>query len=65
MEKIHLEKGESLINESNRVVCMTGDYLPEEMVLVGENNNPIYDPDFPLYQYPSYYIKYGIQYEPI
>jgi hypothetical protein len=65
MEIIHLEKGELLINESNRVICITGDYLPEEMVLVGEINNPIYSPDFPLYQYQAHYIKYGIQYESI
>lgn len=65
METIHLEKGETLINESNRVVCVSGDYLPEDLVLVGELNNPIYSSDFPLYQYQAYYIKYGIQFEQI
>jgi hypothetical protein len=59
MEKIYLEKGEHLHNEPNRVVCVTGEYEPEELVLVGELNNPIYPPDFPLYQYPASYIKYG------
>jgi len=59
MEKIFLEKGQTLYNEPNRVVCLTGDYDPDELVLVGELNNPKYPPDFPLYQYPAYYIKYG------
>lgn len=59
MEKIYLEKGEILHNEPKRVVCVTGDYDYDEMVLVGELGNPIYPPDFPLYQYPAYYIKYG------
>jgi len=53
METIHLEKGEVLHNEYNCVVCETGDYEPFDMVLVGELNNPIYPPDFPLYQYLS------------
>lgn len=60
MEKIYLEKGEKLYNEANRVVCETGEYEPEELVLVGELNNSLYPPDFPLYQYPAYYIKYGL-----
>jgi len=59
MEPIYLEKGERLYNEPNKVVCVTGEYQPEEFVLVGELNNPIYPPDFPLYQYPAYYVKYG------
>lgn len=59
MDKIHLEKGEVLHNEYNCVVCETGDYDPYEMVLVGELYNPIYPPDFPLYQYPAIYVKYG------
>ena len=59
MEKIYLEQGEQLHNEPNRVVCKTGEYEPEELVEVGELNNPIYPPNFPLYQYPAYYIKYG------
>ncbi len=57
---IHLEKGETLFIEKNMVVCETGDYEEQEMVLVGELGNPIYSPDFPLYQYPSIYVKYGI-----
>jgi hypothetical protein len=59
MEKIYLEKGETLHNEPNKIVCVTGEYEPSEFVLVGELNNPIYEPDFPLYQYPAHYIKYG------
>lgn len=59
MEKIYLEKGEHLYNEPNRVVCVTGEYTPDELVLVGELNNLIYPPDFPLYQYPASYIKTG------
>ena len=57
---IHLEKGEGLYIEKDRVVCQTGDYEEEEMVLVGATDNPIYPPDFPLYQYPAIYIKYGV-----
>ena len=57
---IHLEKGEELYIEKDRVVCQTGDYEEEEMVLVGATDNPIYPPDFPLYQYPAIYIKYGV-----
>lgn len=57
---IHLEKGELLYIEKDRVVCVTGDYESQEMVLVGATDNPIYPPDFPLYQYPAIYIKYGI-----
>ena len=57
---IHLEKGETLFIEKNMVVCETGDYEEQEMVLVGELGNPIYSPDFPLYQYPAIYVKYGI-----
>jgi hypothetical protein len=63
METIYLEQGETLFSEVNRVVCVSGNYSPTEMVLVGELNNPIYSSDFPLYQYPAYYIKYGIQWE--
>jgi hypothetical protein len=59
MEKIYLEKGETLHNEPNRVVCKSGEYEIEELVEVGELNNPIYPPDFPLYQYPAIYIKIG------
>lgn len=59
METIYLEQGEVLHNEYNCVVCVTGDYLPDDMVLVGELNNPNYPPDFPLYQYPAIYIKIG------
>jgi hypothetical protein len=59
MEKIYLEKGDHLCNEANRVVCISGEYEPEELVLVGELNNPTYPPDFPLYQYPAIYIKHG------
>ena len=57
---IHLEKGEELFIEKDRVVCQTGDYDEQEMVLVGALDNPIYSPDFPLYQYPAIYIKYGV-----
>lgn len=60
MEPIYLEQGEILHNEPNRVVCVTGEYDPYDMVLVGELNNPKYPPDFPLYQYPAIYIKYGV-----
>jgi hypothetical protein len=59
METIFLEKGEILHNEPNRVVCVTGEYQQDELVLVGELNNPNFPPDFPLYQYPAIYIKYG------
>ena len=59
MEKIYLEQGEILHNEPNRIVCETGEYELEELVLVGELNNSIYPSNFPLYQYPAYYIKYG------
>ena len=59
MEPIYLEQGETLHNEPNKVVCETGEYQPEELVLVGESNNPIYPPTFPLYMYPAVYIKYG------
>lgn len=59
MDPIYLEKGETLHNEPNKVVCETGEYQPEDLVLVGELNNPIYPPDFPLYMYPAVYIKYG------
>ena len=58
--KIHLEKGEELFIEKDRVVCQTGDYDEQEMVLVGATDNPIYPPDFPLYQYPAIYVKYGV-----
>lgn len=57
---IHLEKGEELYIEKDRVVCQTGDYEEEEMVLVGATDNPTYPPDFPLYQYPAIYVKYGV-----
>ena len=57
---IHLEKGEELFIEKDRVVCQTGDYDEQEMVLVGATDNPIYPPDFPLYQYPAIYVKYGV-----
>jgi hypothetical protein len=63
MEKIYLEQGERLYTEPTRVVCITGEYEPEELVEVGESNNPIYPPTFPLYQYPAYFIKYGNQYD--
>jgi len=59
MDPIYLEKGEKLYKEPNKVVCETGEYQPEELVSVGELNNPIYPPDFPLYMYPAVYIKYG------
>ena len=59
MELIYLEKGQQLITDSDKVVCVTGEYTADQLVLVGELNNPIYPPDFPLYQYPAYYIKYG------
>jgi hypothetical protein len=59
METIFLEKGERLHNESNRVVCVTGEYNEDDLVLVGELDNKHYPPDFPLYQYPAIYIKYG------
>ena len=59
MENIYLEKGERLLRESNRVVCESGEYEPDEMVLVGELDNPVYPADFPLYQYPAKYIKFG------
>jgi hypothetical protein len=59
MEPIHLEKGETLFSEPEKVVCETGDFHPNDLVLVGELNNPIYPPDFPLYKYPAEYIKYG------
>ena len=36
MEKIYLEKGETLHNEPNRVVCKSGEYELEELVEVGE-----------------------------
>ena len=62
MEPIYLEKGEILRNEPGKVVCETGEFQPDDLVLVGELNNPIYPPDFPLYQYPAYYIKYGTSY---
>jgi hypothetical protein len=62
MEPIYLEKGETLHNEPGKVVCETGEFQPDDLVLVGELNNPIYPPDFPLYQYPAYYIKYGTSY---
>jgi hypothetical protein len=58
---IHLENGEILHNEKNMVVCETGDYEDGQLVLVGEINNPTYPPDFPLYQYVAYYIKYGTE----
>ena len=56
---IHLEKGEVLFIEKDRVVCETGDYDSQDLVLVGATDNPMYPPDFPLYQYPAIYIKYG------
>lgn len=56
---IHLEKGDTLFNELNMVVCETGEYEHLDLVLVGEINNPNYTPDFPLYQYPAVYVKYG------
>ena len=59
MEKIYLEKGEPLHNEPNMVVCVTGEYDSDELVLVGELNNPMYPPDFPLYQFQAYFIKNG------
>lgn len=60
---IHLEKGDLLFNEPHLIVCETGDYEPLQLVLVGETNNPVYPPDFPLYQYPAIYVKYG-KYDP-
>lgn len=57
---IHLEQGETLFNEKDRVVCETGDYEDDQMVLVGATDNPIYPPNFPLYQYPAVYVKYGV-----
>jgi len=57
---IYLEKGETLFNEKDRVVCETGEYEDDQMVLVGATDNPIYPPDFPLYQYPAVYVKYGV-----
>lgn len=57
---IHLEKGETLYIEKNRVVCVTGDYDSQEMVLVGATDIPMYPPDFPLYQCSAIYIKYGV-----
>ena len=59
MEKIYLEKGERLLREPNRLVCETGEYEPEQLVLVGELDNPLYSPDFPLYQYQAHYVKFG------
>jgi hypothetical protein len=59
MEIIFLQKGEQLKNEPNMVVCVEGEYAPEDLVLVGEIDNPIYAADFSLYQYPANYIKYG------
>ena len=59
MGTIFLEKGEILYSEQNRVVCFSGEYDEDELVLVGELHNPKYPPDFPLYQYPAIYIKYG------
>lgn len=59
MEPIYLEIGETLFSEPNKVVCETGEFLPNDLVLVGELNNPIYPPDFPLYRYSAEYIKYG------
>jgi hypothetical protein len=40
METIHLDQGEVLHNEYNCVVCVTGDYDPYDMVLVGEAVEP-------------------------
>lgn len=65
---IHLEKGETLFIEKNMVVCETGDYEEQEMVLVREispiNFPGIFTlsvpPDSTLYQYPAIYVKYGI-----
>ena len=59
MEPIYLEKGETLFSEPEKVVCETGYFQSNDLVLVGELNNPIYPPDFPLYKYPAGYIKYG------
>jgi hypothetical protein len=59
MEKIYLEKGEILFSEPNKLVCVSGEYDPDELVLVGESDNPLYASDFPLYQYSAEYIKYG------
>lgn len=59
MGKIYLEKGEKLFFEQTRVVCQSGEYDPDELVLVAELNNPIYPSDFALYQYPAVYIKFG------
>ena len=56
---IHLEQGEILFNETNMIVCETGDYENSDLVLVAELDNPEYPSDFPLYQYPAVYIKYG------
>ena len=56
---IHLEQGEILFNETNMIVCETGDYEYSALVPVAELNNPEYPSDFPLYQYPAVYIKYG------
>jgi len=60
---IHLEKGDFLRIEKNRVVCKTGDYESLELVDVGATDNPMYPPDFPMYQYTAIYIKYGINNE--
>jgi hypothetical protein len=57
---IHLEKGELLFIEKDKVVCETGDYESQEMVPVGDTDNPMYPPNFPLYQYPAIYVKYGV-----
>jgi len=59
MDTIYLEIGETLHTEPEKVVCETGEFQPNDLVLVGELNNPIYPPDFPLYKYPAEYIKYG------
>ncbi len=59
METIILEKGETLYREPNRVVCESGEYEPTDLVLVGELDNPLYTPDFPLYQYQAHYVKFG------
>ncbi len=58
---IYLEKGELLHNEKNMVVCESGEYEDDQLVLVGELDNPEYSSDFPLYQYPAYYIKHGVE----
>ena len=57
---IHLEKGETLFSEKDKVVCETGDYEEQDLVPVGELFNPIYPPDFPIWMCQAIYVKYGV-----